>query len=180
MKTGSESRCNLSSSIVYAFSLSHKRSSLAYHVLVGVAGIIHLLFNRWNGLANLARSTHTDGIGRDVLCHHRASGDGRTSSDPNARKDDNIAADPAVVFNKNRVAELDEFDSGQHAGFVAGAEDTDIGGNLNTVADDDEAGVEDSEAVGDSLVILASNGTCMHLTHLKLMKQSLPMMVLQP
>ncbi|PYI14912.1 hypothetical protein BO99DRAFT_448946, partial [Aspergillus violaceofuscus CBS 115571] len=89
---------------------------------------------------------------RDILGDDGAGANRRALPDRDAREDDHVPADPAVVADRDRVAELDELAAREHADVMAGRVDVDVRAELDAVADDDQAGVEGGEALSQETV----------------------------
>jgi hypothetical protein len=62
-------------------------------------------------------------------------------ADSHAGKNNHIASYPAVVFDKDRMAELNELATRKNAGIMASSDDTNSGANLYTVPNNNQAGV---------------------------------------
>lgn len=119
----------------------------SHHVFVGIVWVILFLLHRLDGLPDTCRCSHSNRVWRNAFRHHRARCYGRAPANPYAWQNDNVATNPAVIFDTYWVTKLDKFNARQHAGLVAGAVDVDIRSTLHSVSQNDEAGIQDSKAV---------------------------------
>lgn len=122
-------------------------SVFANQVPIRVIRVFLLLLHRLNRLFHPGRTTHCNRVGWDILGNDRSSPDCRAPANTDPRENYNIPSNPAVVIDEDRVPELYELLAREHACVMPGAENAHPGTDLDTVADDDEACIEDSAAV---------------------------------
>lgn len=127
------------------------RSKVTNQVAIRIVGILLLFLHGRNGPLHATRASHTHRVGRNVLGDRRTSRDRRAFSNLHARQNDHIAANPAIVLDGDRVAELDEFAPRQDADVMTRGEDADVGTELHAVADEDQTGVQGGETDSVSL-----------------------------
>lgn len=113
-------------------------------VPVWVIRILLLLLWRWNSLDHPTRTPHSNRIRRNILSHSRSGTNRASLANPNTRKNQHISTNPAIIFNKDRVAEFDIFPAGQNTGIVSSSENADSGCNLHSISNNNQTGIQNS------------------------------------
>lgn len=116
-------------------------SVLPHQIAVLIVRILFLFFRRWNRLLHAARSANGNRERRDILGDNRSGSNCWALADSHAGKDNHITSYPAVVFDKDRMAELNELATRKNASIMASSDDTNSGANLYTVPNNNQAGV---------------------------------------
>lgn len=113
---------------------------------VRIVWILLLFLWRLNGLDHSTRAPHSNRKRWYVLCHSGSGTDCATLPNVYAWKNDDIASDPTIVSNGDRVTELDELPPGKHARHMACAENAHVGAEHDSITNDHDTRVEDGHA----------------------------------
>lgn len=108
---------------------------------IGVVRILFLLFGRRNSLPHAAWAPDSDGEWRDILGDNGTGSDGGALSDPDSGENDDIAADPAIILDEDRMSEFNKLPPRQNAGIVTCSKDAHAGAHLDPIANHHQARV---------------------------------------
>lgn len=122
------------------------RLQLSFHCSVGVLGIFFLFFGGWYSFDHLTWTANSHRERRNVLCNNGACSNSTPLTNRHSRENHDIAANPTVITNLDRVTKLDILPSGQNTGLMSSGVDADVWAHLNAIPNNHQGRVKNTKA----------------------------------